>query len=261
MSTTTQQESLFFEAPVKFKYRKVSVDEVLREPWGPPPDEALKRNVEATGLLFPVIFVQDNGSLRIREGRRRFQAMVAAGHTSVPGLVVQGDLGALAHILTLSGNTLASQNRVMDLAALEELMVATGEHNPVELARRSRVPLKDLRHILKLQGLNGELKDAWREGKFGNNVGVAAAKLESEQQDKLVPILKANDTLTMADIQEVKKVSVSSHQRSLSADNTKDRLRSWITSAKEEALAHWGDGELVSTLERALALLEEMSAE
>lgn len=262
--TNATQPPLLIEEPPTYEDRAVYTEEVLREPWGPPPDEQLKRNVAMAGVMFPVIFVPENGNLRIIEGRRRFQAAEAAGHTHVPGRILISQIGVGVHALHLSGNAHASQNRVMDLFAVEEIMVATGERDPVEIARRSRVPLSTVKKILLLQALLGELKDAWMEGKFSNAVGVAAANLDASKQGRLAKTLSANGTLTMKDVQEAKKGAVRQHQRTLASENWKARAADHLRKARAMLEENADDAEssaVITLIAQALAALAEDDAE
>lgn len=264
MTEVATQPPLLIEEPPTFEDRPVVLDEVLREPWGPPPDEQLKRNIAMAGVIFPIVFVPEGDKLRIIEGRRRFQAAEAAGHPTVPGRILLSQIGVGVHALHLSGNAHASQNRVMDLFAVEEIMVATGERDPVEIARRSRVPLSTVKKILQLQALLGELKDAWMEGKFSNAVGVAAANLDGPKQRKLAKTLAANGTLTMKDVSEAKKGSVRAHQRKLATDNWKSRAADHLRKARaelEENADNAEDSRVVQLIAQALEALAEVDDE
>lgn len=253
------QAPLLLKAPPTFEERWVQADEVLREPWGAAPTDELIRNVSAAGVLMPILFVKvKGGKLRIVEGRRRFQAAEICGQIEFLGRILPTGLGSGVHAVHLGGNAVTSQNPIMDLNAVEEIMVAEGIDDAVEIARRAALPLSVIRKVLKLQGLDGRLKDGAREGKIGAKAITAAASCDVVQQRELVKRLEANSTVTAADVAEVKKSKVSSHQRTLPSENTAKRVRESLEKARRDSFSEWGDEELVALLDKALARLAEI---
>lgn len=258
-AAVTVQADLFLQERPTYEYRPVAYDEVVREPWGVQPSKQLIANVAQAGLIQPVVFVRRDDGLHIREGRRRFQAAEINGLENVPGAITDvDDIGA--QVLTLSADLHESKNAIVHLVAIEQLMVESGERDPVELARRSGVPLNLVKKRLKLQTLVGELKDGWMAGQMSSSVGHAAAALKPAQQQKLVKKLRANGELTMADVEQVKRTKVREHQRTLAADRAKERIRDSLNKAKGDAFSQWGDdaNPIVEAIDKALALLEEV---
>lgn len=225
------QLPLGFEEP-EYDNLTLRTSEIRVGGFGSPPDRGLVESVRTFGVMVPILVSgPDGGPYDVVDGRRRLLAAVQAGHTSVPARVVSGGGPFAAMGLTLAGNVHSCPNPVVELRAIEEMMLQSTvegrKPRAGEIARATGIKLDTVRRRLKLQRLVGELRDAWEEGRFGTRVGEAAAKLDEDQQRELVRRLEANGTVTYDDVTDVRrKTKVSEHERSLPEDPQQVRRRS-----------------------------------
>ncbi len=145
------------------------------------PKKALVKSIQDQGFLveFPVIVtLQDDGSYRLLDGRRRTAAAKAAGLESV--LAEISDLGAA---LTILSHATRSENPVAELKAYQELQ--RQGMSEAEIARAGYATLGRVRKIAKLNRLIPEITERVEVGEIAPGVAFDITRLAPEVQRDL----------------------------------------------------------------------------
>lgn len=227
-------------------WRIVGVEESPLEPTA-----AFVRSVELAGVLEPVLAVPaGDGKYRVPDGKRRVKAAKAVGLDRVPAFVYEGLTEADEQAITLLGNLQRSANVVVEFAAIEELVQVLG--SPEAVAESLGIPLTRVRRRLKLQGLIGGLRTAFRDGEIGASVAEAAAALPGAVQQVLVDMFRDKEGhLTLDDVRVVRSV-----ERDKAAAQLPESL--FVTEELEEVLS---PGEAASQIGRLLLEPTELTIE
>ena len=145
------------------------------------PKKALVRSIQNQGFLveFPVIVtLQDDGTYRLLDGRRRIAAAKAAGLESV--LAEISDLGAA---LTILSHATRSENPVAELKAYQELQ--RQGMSETEIARAGYATLGRVRKIAKLNRLIPGIAERVDKGEIAPGVAFDITRLAPEVQREL----------------------------------------------------------------------------
>lgn len=256
------QAQLLVDEPPELRYLgPIPIDRIQKGPWGPEPDPQFCRAIATNGVLQPIIVELAGDNYLIRDGRKRIQAAEKAGQETILAieLVPSGRPGLVENVVTLATNAVRG-NPIIEFRAIEDVeLAARGSGKTVDdvaIARATGMPLSIVKKRRRLANLLGDLREAWEEGKFGDKVGIAAAKLEQAKQSKLLKKLAAEGTLTLADVQEAAKTGVKAHQRRLPDDTWRDRVCASLKAALSELEEHDEDteSELRDTIQKALDL-------
>lgn len=250
----------------RWKNGALSLDQIVVGHFGAPPDKALLDSVALHGVLVPLLVqpTEVEDVYKLDDGRRRLKAAHDVGLKTVPvRIMVDGNPDLYGPAASLGANTPRSANPIVELDAIEHLMVkAGGSITPAQLGKALALPVKTIKDRLKLTQLDTRLRDAGREGAFGAKVAEAAAKLNQIQQNELVAKMEeGGGHLTYNDVLAVKKSHVAGHQRTLPGDNTAKRIRDWLTKARKDAFLEWGEGDVTTAIDGALEAIERASSE
>lgn len=246
--------------PPEWAEASVPIAQIRVEDFGTPPSGELLRAVNVHGVLVPVLLDgSKQDGYRVIDGRRRVLAAIECEIEAVPARVLKaGEPAMLDPALTLATNDAASANPIVEFEAIEELMAAAGGSLTLPaIANAVGVKLKTLRARMKLSALCHELRDGWKDGKFGTKVGEACARLNADQQREVVRRLEATGTVTMDDVKAAKRVGVESHERTLPADNTVKRAIAELGKIRGELFLALGKCDALEALDDAIAALEE----
>jgi len=145
------------------------------------PKKALVRSIQNQGFLveFPVIVtLQDDGSYRLLDGRRRTAAAKAAGLEDV--LAEVSEAGAA---LTILSHATRSENPVAELKAYQELQ--RQGMSEAEIARAGYATLGRVRKIAKLNRLIPGIADRVEVGEIAPGVAFDITRLAPEVQREL----------------------------------------------------------------------------
>ena len=145
------------------------------------PKKALVKSIQDQGFLveFPVIVtLQDDGSYRLLDGRRRTAAAKIAGLESV--LAEVSEAGAA---LTILSHATRSENPVAELKAYQELQ--RQGMSEAEIARAGYATLGRVRKIAKLNRLIPEITERVDKGEIAPGVAFDITRLAPEVQREL----------------------------------------------------------------------------
>ncbi len=165
------------------------------------PKKALVRSIQNQGFLveFPVIVtLQDDGSYRLLDGRRRTAAAKAAGLESV--LAEVSEAGAA---LTILSHATRSENPVAELKAYQELQ--RQGMSETEIARAGYATLGRVRKIAKLNRLIPEIAERVEVGEIVPGVAFDITRLSPEVQRQLADATRG-EKITGPLVQEYRQV-------------------------------------------------------
>jgi len=168
-----------------------------------PPSPELIRSIREFGVLQPIIVLDKPGAWVVAAGRRRIKAARAAGLQFIPALIYPQDW-ALHEVLTLVENGLRSNNRQVDVEALEGLVLRGA--SLADIRRATGMPVGTIKSRLKLLKLIPALRKALREGKLRESAATRAARLSPEQQQRLADDLTLNGKVTGNDVSHAAQV-------------------------------------------------------
>lgn len=234
-----KQPALELGAPPRWTYAVLDIEKVTVDAFGSPPEQGLIRSVEAMGVLEPILV---DAEWRLLDGRRRLVAAIKAELAEIPALVlVSGDYALLSGTVPLAANDPRASNPIIELEAIEELLRQVQGVSMPTIANALGVSLKTLRARIRLSSLRHEIREAWKAGKFGTKVGEAAARCDEMQQAELVRRLEAEGTITIADVKDVRRVAVSTHQRTTVGDRKVERAVEELTKVRKDLFLDLGD--------------------
>lgn len=260
--TKPEPATLDLGAPPRWRDQGVDIDEIRVEAFGSPPSDELVRQIGIAGVLVPILVREHEiGGYEVIDGRRRVLAAIRNGIDEIPARVqVSGDVDLFPPAIALETNDAASPNPIVELEAIEELIRQVPGIALPQIAKATGVRLATLRARIRLSSLRSELREAWKAGKFGTKVGEAAARCDDIQQNELVAVLNANDTLTEEDVKRVRKGGVQGHLRTARDDRWKERATELLEKAKKDLYLSAGESarDAIDAIEAAVKLIEEL---
>lgn len=183
----------------------------------PPPSKQLIESIRALGVLDPIAVALDKDKLtyHVIDGRRRvkaFRATGASGSDFIPAVLVEGEgftpitLGALYH-------STRSANPMSDLEIIETLSQALVKEGKLtipeieqEVAKATGLAVGTVRARRKLLALEPEFRAAMKTGAVTVTIAEKLAILPAERRANLLPVLAEKGKLTMADVDQERRV-------------------------------------------------------
>jgi ParB-like chromosome segregation protein Spo0J len=192
------------------------VSEIALPPPSKAPTAAFIDSVRATGaILCPIVAIRIGGKLLVKDGLRRLQAALVLKLPTVPLLEVKLD-SLHGAVLGLMLNTARSENPVAELRMIVELLTAGATEQ--QISEATHMPIARIRERLRLQQLNKELFALADRGAIGVSVAQAAAKLTKDEQKKVLRQYRKGETLTLGDVQAVRKAGATKIANSIPAE-------------------------------------------
>lgn len=204
---TDSQLPLVPDKPVVFVSDRIPLDELPPDVAliGPPPTKALVESIRRLGIIDPVIVEDLEHSYAVTDGRRRVKAARAAGLTHVPARIYgcSYEDGWMPSALSIVTHATRAENPVSEYEAIALLESLGYTHD--QISRATGLTKQTIRKRMKLASLHPALRDAAAAGKIKTTVAERAAKLSSDQQARLVDVLKQQGKLTGRDVSEAKQ--------------------------------------------------------
>ena len=198
MADDTIQPTLLPEVPAQFVAEELPLDRLPPDEaiFGGAPAAALVSSIRRDGVLQPVLLIRAYGDgYWIAEGRRRIKAARAAGRTTIPAWIADGDR-AFAAVLGLVTHGTRRDNPAAELDAIQRLLTLGADERTI--ARETGLRLATIRQRLRLLALDETLREALRRGKLAVGTAEHAAKLPAAAQRRLASRLDAGERLTEA---------------------------------------------------------------
>lgn len=256
------QNTLDLGPPPEWEDKQIDLESILTQSLGAPPEDEFVASVVKHGVTIPILVEERSGAIvghEVIDGRRRVAAAQRCGHTFIPARIIRNYQPELhGAVLLLAMNDPRSTNPIVELEAIEELLRHDSKLTAPQIARGVGMKLTTVKARMKLVPLMSELRDGARESKMPAKVVEAAARCNEDQQRQLIARLQANGKVTMDDIREIKKVTVSQHQRQLPGENWKARALKALKSAESEIFLNEGRCDAYEKVQAALAALEEL---
>lgn len=172
-----------------FENTIVSIDEIVVDgDW--PVDSTLRANIDAEGLIQPIVLIEFDGALCLHDGRRRLACARSLGWKTIEARVARWSLLA-GDMLTLSGNIRAG-NPLSEARAIKRL----GDNGICgdDLRLYSGKNIKARGKLLSLLKLSEGLQKMVETGALPVTAGYALAKLKShsDQERALASATAAN---------------------------------------------------------------------
>ena len=196
MADDTIQPTLLPEVPAQFVAEELPLDQLPPDEaiFGGAPAAALVASIRRDGVLQPVLLIRAYGDgYWIAEGRRRIKAARAAGRTTIPAWIADGDR-AFAAVLGLVTHGTRRDNPAAELDAIQRLLTLGADERTI--ARETGLRLATIRQRLRLLALDETLREALRRGKLAVGTAEHAAKLPAAAQRRLASRLDAGERLT-----------------------------------------------------------------
>jgi len=157
-----------------------------------PVDEALARNIQAKGVLEPIIVVKEGDDRAIVvDGRQRVKAAIEANKrlvkdglvpVRVPAVQRRGDDGSLFGVL-ISANEFRHGDDIIEKAKKAVRLISYGQ-TEAEVALTFGVSLVAVRSWLKILETDSSVRDAVRDGKLSATAAGQLATLPKDEQKK-----------------------------------------------------------------------------
>lgn len=198
MAEDTIQPTLLPEVPAQFVAEELPLDQLPPDEaiFGGAPAAALIASIRRDGVLQPVLLIRAYGDgYWIAEGRRRIKAARAAGRTTIPAWIADGDR-AFAAVLGLVTHGTRRDNPAAEVDAIQRLLTLGADERTI--ARETGLRLATIRQRLRLLALDETLREALRRGKLAVGTAEHAAKLPAAAQRRLASRLEAGERLTEA---------------------------------------------------------------
>jgi ParB/RepB/Spo0J family partition protein len=178
----------------------INLDQIEFEP-GLPPAMSLVKNIEKHGQLVPVL-VQPNseGKFRLRDGRRRVQALRKLGIEEAKAVVLDGEVSG--PLLTVIAQFHRSSNPVVEARALQEI-IASGipQEDLPELLGVSEALIRQ--RLAVVTRLHSDLVKKIEDGTMPVSAARIAVNLDDDEQEELASrdqvYLKDVEALARAD--------------------------------------------------------------
>lgn len=172
---------------------------------GPEPAPKFIQSVKKLKVFEPV-FLQidptvDKKLFSVKAGGRRVKASRIAEHEEIKAIVYPKTYKEI-NLITLHENEHRSQNFIATYLIVED-MVSSGS-SVEEIAEAMNKPISRVRDILRLDMLSPVLIEALKENKIKTSTALKAAKLDLDDQNKLVKIFSEKGTLTFKDVSDVR---------------------------------------------------------
>jgi ParB/RepB/Spo0J family partition protein len=196
MADDTIQPTLLPEVPAQFVAEELPLDQLPPDEaiFGGAPAAALVASIRRDGVLQPVLLIRAYGDgYWIAEGRRRIKAARAAGRTTIPAWIADGDR-AFAAVLGLVTHGTRRDNPAAEVDAIQRLLTLGADERTI--ARETGLRLATIRQRLRLLALDETLREALRRGKLAVGTAEHAAKLPAAAQRRLASRLDAGERLT-----------------------------------------------------------------
>lgn len=198
------------------KAEDVSIERLVVDDPGEPPDAAFVRSVETLGFLQPIrVRADDEGRLRVVAGRRRYAAARRLGWETVP-VVYETRRSGASEILGLAEQYQRSPNPVAEyrlVAALRERGWSTEA-----IARAAGMSQKQVQRRLLLGNAPPEILVAVEAGDVAASVAEAMATVPDATGRRLLARFRATGKLTGKDVTEERRALTASAVASLAFD-------------------------------------------
>lgn len=186
----------------------IHVDDIVLGPGEkslPSPPDHLVASIATYGVLEPVIVDQANVLI---EGRRRVASCKKLGLEEVPcRRLTSSDGGnidaAIASRIALTSHATRGENVLTEFMAIERLRLS-GYSEP-QIMAVTGLNVNTFRKRLQLANLRQELLDYFADGRMAVTTAEAAAKLDSETQDRLIELAKNEERITGPMVKAVKE--------------------------------------------------------
>lgn len=161
------------------------------------PTKAFVASVARYGVITPILVSrQPDGSYRVRAGRRRLAAAVAAKLPSVPAMVIdETEDGSASAAYTIVENLHRSRNVASELRALTTL--ARDGASEDDLEAMLGLPKRDFNKLLKLLDLLPGFVEILEAGLMSPTTAAIVARLARRDQSVLLECVDAGKRVTL----------------------------------------------------------------
>lgn len=174
------------------------------------PDREMLKSVARYGILQPIALIgKADGTLIVAAGRRRIKAARAAGFESIPAILFPEGYTP-CEVISIVENIARKPNLKSDLEAVVRLLDRGASIE--EIVQATGMPKQTIEKRLKLTRLIPELRQLFQTDKMSGSTAEAASSLTRTRQTEVWETYRSRpaedgDTLTMADVTRVRKVS------------------------------------------------------
>jgi len=184
--------------------RQVPVAE-LGETWGPKPSERLVENIQANGIVVPLVVAEvtdANGAIsyRLVDGNRRLAAARLAELGTIPALIVRGYSDPQLAQMTVLANSMRATNPVTEWWALDDLVRSGSPER--SLAGITGMSKSTLTNRLALVDLEPRIFEGLARGEVPPTVALSASRLPREIQDQLAAEFERTGVLRKRQVDE-----------------------------------------------------------
>jgi ParB/RepB/Spo0J family partition protein len=198
---TTEQTALFSQVSAE-GLCEVRLTDI--EPWEKSGNRVntTQSSVSVLGFFDPVTLVKLHNQpykYRVKDGRRRLDALLAAGKSVTWAVVLETDEVTAAGV-GLAANLARSNNLVSEAHDLERLL--TSGMSLSEVSKRFRIPLGTLKRRAAFIDAPAEVKAALVDDTLVASVAEDILKLPKKQQAPLLKRLRGGEKLDKADVKQ-----------------------------------------------------------
>lgn len=183
----------------------VKTSEIIGSLAGSEPGTDLVDSIRYLGILMPIIVRRMGGSLILVDGRRRLMSAKRLEMETVPVRIIP-EGGVVHHeAVTLQANTARRANPISEYNAIVALLdKGFTEKN---IAKTLGIPAAIITQRMSFKNLIPPILELMETGRVAITVGVAAAKLPPESQEKLMDRFAEADRITMRDVGDLRKAN------------------------------------------------------
>lgn len=169
--------------PNRYQPRKQFTDESIEE---------LAQTLERDGLLQPIVVREDGDNYEIVAGERRLRAAKLLGWTKIPAIVQDLDDQQAASLALIENLQRENLNPIDEAKAYQKLMDLQAI-TQADLAHRIGKSQSFVANKLRLLKLTPKVQEYLANGKITSRHGRALLKLGSDQQEKAIDEILAED--------------------------------------------------------------------